>query len=144
MYSDDGSELGPPGIFKFEDTGVNFTNLDPKTDYCIAMAYDSYLYYYNYTIVECNTDDEAYYLCRKSPLDCSTLTGSGSGTGSGAARRKRLAGETEKEPSLDKVFNLPKKKKYDDIAIKSQETYKENFKKMNLEKSYENLFEILW
>ena len=107
------------------------------------MAYDPYLYYYNYTIVDCNTDSEAYYLCRKSPLDCSGINGTATGSGSGY-RRKRSAGETEKEPSLDKVFNLPKKKKYDDIAFKSQETYKENFKKMNLEKSYESLFEILW
>ena len=72
--------------------------------------------------------------------DCSAIDGSAPGA---AGRRKRSDTEPV-EASLDKVFDPAKKLKYENIAKAAKVANEENFKKMNLEKSYKSLFEILW
>ena len=119
---------------------VNMTGID--NTYCPRFRINStYTFYFEVDFVKCDGDDQAHFLCRKVPNDCSELSGTGGGT-QAAGRKKRQA--ALEEASLDKVFVKEKKQKYDKIAKRSQQSASENFKKMNLEKSYKSLFEILW
>ena len=135
-----------------------FDILDPYKDYCITFslamedtnsswpAYgptttESYTNYkFVPKVVDCDGNHEAYFICWKKPMDCSAIDGSAPGA---AGRRKRSDTEPV-EASLDKVFDPAKKLKYENIAKAAKVANEENFKKMNLEKSYKSLFEILW
>ena len=133
----------------YNDT-VDFDSLDPSKDYCITMALNvtdtaSWTEYkFIPKVVDCEGKDnhEAYFLCWKKPVDCSALDGYTNETDVGR-RRKRSDTEPE-EASLDKVFNPATKLKYENIAKDAKIAYEQDFKKMNLEKSYKSLFEILW
>ena len=107
-------------------------DLNPNTNYC-AMAWLNSIVggnEYSYKLVDCDGDQEAYSLCIKEPQ---------------TKRRKR---ETEELPeaSLDAFFKNKdqSKLKLEDNASEAKAKYKANFMKMNLEKSYAALFEILW
>ena len=58
-------------------------------------------------------------------------------------RKRQVAGTTA---SLDAIFANKKSSdiKLNNDAEKSKQAYKRNFRKMNMEKSYPSLFEILW
>ena len=120
---------------------VNMTGIDDS--FCPRFKINAtYPSYYEVDFVKCDGEAQAHFLCRKVPNDCSELS-SGTGGGTQAAGRKKRQAALE-EASLDKVFVKEKKQKYDKIAKRSQQSASENFKKMNLEKSYKSLFEILW
>ena len=101
----------------------------------------TYYFTYQSDFVECDGNETAYFLCRKVPNDCSEFKNDSSTTSGTPSRKKR---QTFYEASLDKVFVSSEKVKYEQIAKRSQQSATENFKKMNLEKSYKSLFEILW
>ena len=95
---------------------------------------------YSYGLVDCDGDHEAYRLCIREPKDCS------SGSPSNVGKRKKRELNQQKEPSLDWIFKDERKSKLKlkNEAQKAERIYKENFKKMDLQKSYPALFEILW
>ena len=119
---------------------VNMTGIDDS--FCPRFRINStYTFYFEVDFVKCDGEDQAYFLCRKVPNDCSELGGTGGGTQAAGRKKRQVA---EEEASLDKVFVKEQKQKYEKIAKRSQQSASENFKKMNLEKSYKSLFEILW
>ena len=95
---------------------------------------------YSYGLVDCDGDHEAYRLCIREPKDCS------SGSPSNVGKRKKRELNQQKEPSLDWIFKDERKSKLKlkNEAQKAERNYKKNFKKMDLQKSYPALFEILW
>ena len=131
----------------------NLSGFDPNKKWC-AYAENSYGYYdgitygpfdyFNYTLVDCETSPiEAERICFRFPNSCSneTLTGPTGPTGP-AGRKKRQA--QEEEGSLDIVFLPSKQVERENIAKQARASYATNFRKMNLQKSYPSLFEILW
>ena len=120
---------------------VNISMLN--SSYCTRFSLNMTSYYFAYyaDFVKCDGNETAYFLCRKVPHDCSEFKNGSSATPGTGMRKKR---QIYNEASLDKVFVPSEKLKYEQIAKRSQQSATENFKKMNLEKSYKSLFEILW
>ena len=59
-------------------------------------------------------------------------------------KRRSTTGDTLIKYSLDKVFVQDEKLKYDLLVKKLKDNFTANFVKMDLIKSYPNLFELLW
>ena len=74
------------------------------------------------------------------------------GGGGGTGRRKRsipdTVGKEQKDSSitysLDKIFKKEEKTKFELLIKQIKANYTANFLKMDLIKSYPNLFELLW
>ena len=145
-------EWGSDMEYYFNNNSVDFNILDPHKDYCITFflamstneSWNDYKFFPK--VVDCDGKDnhEAYFLCQKKPVDCSAIDGYGNDTENNAGRRRKRSDTEPVEASLDKVFDPAKKLKYENIAKDAKVAYEEDFKKMNLEKSYKSLFEILW
>ena len=61
---------------------------------------------------------------------------------SDSKRRKRNT--IEDTFSLDRIFIKDEKQKFELLAKQLKDTYTDNFLKMDVVKSYPNLFELLW
>ena len=103
-------------------------------------------------------------LCIREKVDCEELhpdpvagsgygppgTGTSTGTVSGTTQppgtpqRKKRNVPAVPTPTLDSAFVNSKKIIAEETAKKSRTSYNQNFKSMNLQKSYKSLFEILW
>ena len=141
----------------FDNGSIDFETLDPHKDYCITFHLNATNEYAEYgeawteykfipKLVDCEGKDnhEAYFLCWKKPVDCSALDGYTNDNETDVGRRRKRSDTEREEASLDKVFNPATKLKYENIAKDAKIAYEQDFKKMNLEKSYKSLFEILW
>ena len=122
-----GTYVSRPSIVQ-DDPIVDVSNLTNPQKYCIKMTMKKGTPTHYYTLVDCN--ETAYHLCRKTPVDCLNLN----------SRHKR----STTKASLDRVFVPAVKQIYDEAIKKIRQSYSENFKKMDLQKSYPNLFQILW
>ena len=87
-------------------------------------------------MVDCNGPTEAYRLCFREPKNC---TAEAIIDTQGTRRKRQTNGG-----SLDDVFSPSKKIERETKAKEARAAYSNNFKKMNLQKSYTSLFEILW
>ena len=96
---------------------------------------------FSYDLVDCDGPDEAYRLCIREPRDCSAVK-----PYDGISNKKKREANQDKVASLDWIFKDQKRSKSSlkMEANKAKGTYRESFKKMDLEKSYPALFEILW
>ena len=64
---------------------------------------------------------------------------------SDSKRRKRNANENMSiQYSLDRIFVKDEKQKFELLVKQQKDAYTANFLKMDLVKSYPNLFELLW
>merc|ERR1711971_785697 len=118
---------------------VNISSLDPDKEYCaIAWLTAASIPDFFYDLVDCDGSTEAYRICFRQPVNCSASDQTPAG------RKKRQNDQTE--ASLDKIFKNKKTSglKLESSANQAKAAYKESFKKMNLDKSYPSLFEILW
>ena len=125
LFHDHKRNVSKPSILQ-DDPIVDVTNLTNPQTFCIKMTMKRGSPTHYYSIVDCN--ETAHHLCRKMPVDCLNLK-----------RRKRST-----KASLDRVFVPAEKLIYEEAVNQIQKSYSENFKKMNLQKSYPNLFQILW
>ena len=119
---------------------VNITELDPDKTYCaIAWLTEASGPGFFYDLVDCDGSTEAYRICFRQPVNCSASDQTQTN-----GRRKRQNDQTE--ASLDNIFKNKKTSglKLESNANQAKAAYKESFKKMNLDKSYPSLFEILW
>ena len=96
---------------------------------------------FSYDLVDCDGPAEAYRLCIREPQDCSVGK-----PNDGIGNRKKREANQDKVASLDWIFKNQKtaKSNLKIEANKAKGTYQESFKKMDLQKSYPSLFEILW
>ena len=119
---------------------VNISSLDPDKEYCaIAWLTAASIPDFSYDLVDCDGSTEAYRICFRQPVNCSA-----SDQTLQSGRKKR-----ENDPSEASLDNIFKNKKTSGLKLESnanqaKAAYKESFKKMNLDKSYPSLFEILW
>jgi hypothetical protein len=136
IYSASGEKIDDLSYMTATAQSLNVTGLDTKNkQYCIKAKASNNEVHYNYTVVDCDDNNPAFYLCYREPVNCSA------DDGLPAARRKRaLVGDA----TLDAVFVHSKKMENNVLAERARSTYSENFKKMNLQKSFGSLFEILW
>ena len=119
---------------------VNITALDPAKTYCaIAWLTEASGSDYFYDLVDCDGSTEAYRICFRQPVNCSASDQTQTN-----GRKRRETDQTE--ASLDNIFKNKKSSglKLESSANQAKAAYKEDFKKMNLDKSYPSLFEILW
>ena len=119
---------------------VNITELDPDKTYCaIAWLTEASGPDFFYDLVDCDGSTEAYRICFRQPVNCSASDETRTG-----GRKRRETDQTE--ASLDSIFRNKKTSglKLESSANQAKAAYKESFKKMNLDKSYPSLFEILW
>ena len=119
-------------------THPNVTELDPFANWCVkAWALPTFTKF-NYTVVRCDDPDEksVYNLCFRAPMFCNS-------TSETPAPRKKRQGSAV-SVSLDSVFIPARRQELDQNAARSRASFLENFRRMNLEKSYKSLFEILW
>jgi hypothetical protein len=138
VYSVNGERMDDLYQFTEAPQSINVTGIDPEgKQYCIngGINLDESTPL-RYKVVECDDINPAYYLCYQTPVNCSELEPAVQGV-----RKKRQSYE---DASLDAVFVHSKKVQMDLIAKRARATYSENFKKMNLQKSFGSLFEILW
>ena len=111
-----------------------------------------------YKVIDCESETSSF-ICVKKPQDCSGFSKSGGGTyfndqdflddficifcfihnHLGIDKRS-----TQEVGSLDRVFVLEKKIKYEAEVQAFRQSFKETFKKIDLVKSFPSLFEILW
>ena len=112
---------------------------------------------FTYNIFECDDSMLAQNVCFKERVNCTAQAQPPTPPGD---RKKRQAdvweGEWEdeggddavggerKDPTLDMIFVPKKKKQLEQRTKQTRQAYKDNFKKMDLKKSYKSLFEILW
>ena len=96
---------------------------------------------FSYDLVDCDGPAEAYRICIREPKDCSAGK-----PYDGIGNRKKREANQDKVATLDWIFKNQKRAKSSlkIEANKAKGTYRESFKKMDLEKSYPALFEILW
>ena len=120
----------------------------------------------DYKIIDCDSETSTF-VCVKKPQDCSRFSKSGGGNLMEdyfshinkdcfqesehhsylilsfycSAIDKR---STQEDASLDRVFVLEKKIKYEAEVQAFRQSFKETFKKIDLAKSFPSLFEILW
>ena len=87
---------------------------------------------FEYTMVECDSNEEQERICMKKPNDCSAQS----------ERKKRNA----EVASLDIYFKDQEssKVKMENDANQQKKAFKESFKKMNSDINYRALFELLW
>ena len=169
ILGEDGSYLQDLYLFSFMPEYPNTTMI--KNPCITANIYDfTTSGYFEYNVFECEPGIKAHELCIRHKVDCGELyddppdgtsigtPGSGSGTtlppggGPGGSspspvtgRKKRMVGKDgAPAPTLDSVFVNTKKILAEEKALKSRVSYNQNFKSMNLQKSYKSLFEILW
>ena len=166
ILAEDGSYLRDLYVFSFM---FDYPNATTIKDPCItANIYDYYTTgYFEYSVLECTPGLQAYELCIREKVDCEELhpdpvagsgygpspppgTGTSTGTVSGTTQppgtpqRKKRNVPAVPTPTLDSAFVNSKKIIAEETAKKSRTSYNQNFKSMNLQKSYKSLFEILW
>ena len=123
---------------------VDISSLDQDKTYC-AIAWltgpltAAPVPEFSYDLVDCDGSTEAYRICFRQPVNCSaseeTLP---------AGRKRRETDQSE--ATLDNIFKNKRTSglKLESDANQAKAAFKESFKKMNLDKSYPSLFEILW
>ena len=109
----------------------DITSWDATKCCCVVIAAVQETQEFRYELTDCDTS-KYRRICWRAEHDCSW------------GRRKRQVDESEAEGTLDTVFLESKKIEREKKAKEAQEAYAHNFKKMNLEKSYSSLFEIMW
>ena len=104
---------------------------------------------FTYDIFQCSDSMLAQNVCVKERVNCTAQSQTDQGAPAGRRRRRQVdqgvgGDEGNKEPTLDMIFVPNKKKKLEQRTRQTRQAYKDNFKKMDLKKSYKSLFEILW
>ena len=144
-YTINGDKMSELFEFKTQIYGggnytVNISSLDPDKTYCaIAWLTAASIPDFFYDLVDCYGSTEAYRICFRQPVNCSA-----SEQTQPAGRKRRATDPTE--ATLDNIFKNKRTSgfKLESNANQAKAAYKESFKKMDLDKSYPSLFEILW
>ena len=166
-YEDNGEILAMDGtlindlyLFSFMDSYPNTSMI--KNPCITANIYDYFATggYFEYSVFNCQPGIQAYELCIREKVDCELLHSDGTsqqGYGGGTQgpgntspspplrrKKRQLHAAASPTPTLDSVFVQAKKILAEESALKSRASYNQNFRSMNLQKSYKSLFEILW
>ena len=132
-------------LYEFNAFIVNNGTFDPASldstkTYCVAARAVGLTKEFEYELTDCDTT-KYRRICFRHAYNCSYPV---PGTTGWPGRRKRQVEGNDAEGTLDTVFLETKKNEREKQAKEAQEAYASNFRKMNLQKSYSSLFEIMW